>query len=144
VGDELFERYHLAFLGSLRVDGSPRVSPVEPYLGSGELVLGVMTGSAKARDLMRDPRCSLHTIVVDPDAGEPEVTVRGRFIDIDPSVRDGDPDAWWLTSVDKLSLVGTIEIASATLLRWDLTAGRLSITSWTPERGLTERTRAYP
>jgi hypothetical protein len=50
------EACRVALLGTLRPDGSPRVSPVEPYFAGGELVLGVMAWSGKARDLRRDPR----------------------------------------------------------------------------------------
>ena len=35
-----FDRTHVALLGTLRRDGSPRISPIEPFLISGELVSG--------------------------------------------------------------------------------------------------------
>ncbi len=46
----------IAMLGTLRRDGSPRISPVEPYLVNGRLLVGAMTWSAKAADIRRDPR----------------------------------------------------------------------------------------
>ena len=48
-----FDRTHVALLGTLRRDGSPRISPIEPFLISGELVFGVMR-SPKWEDLERD------------------------------------------------------------------------------------------
>jgi len=144
VGEARLRLFRLAMLGTIRADGSPRISPVEPYLGSGELLIGVMSGSAKAGDLVRDPRCTLHSIVDDPDAGDPELTLRGRFIEVEASVRTADPDAWWLSFEETDPLVGTIELEGASLLRFDLERGELSVTHWTPAGGVTERRKPYP
>ncbi|MFI0238853.1 pyridoxamine 5'-phosphate oxidase family protein [Streptomyces sp. NPDC016845] len=46
-------------LATLRKDGSPRTSGLEVRFLDGELWLGMMPGSLKARDLMRDPRFAL-------------------------------------------------------------------------------------
>ena len=67
---EIFERRHaatgnLCMLATLRSDGAPRISPMEPRLFDGRLVLVGMPGTYKFRDLARDPRFSLHTATVD-------------------------------------------------------------------------------
>src|SRR5215472_18661367 len=67
----------VAMLGTLRPDGSPRISPIEPYLVSGSLLAGAMTWSGKAADLRRDPRYVLHSAVTGPDSGEGELKLRG-------------------------------------------------------------------
>ena len=59
---ELFARRHkatgnLCFLATLRSDGSPRISPMEPRIFEGRLVLVGMPNTTKFRDLARDPRC---------------------------------------------------------------------------------------
>ena len=144
VGEARLRRFHLAMLGTIRADGSPRISPVEPYLGSGELLLGVIRGSAKAHDLMRDPRCTLHSIVDDPDGGDPELTLRGRFTEVDQATRQADPDAWWLSFGQTAPLVGTIDLQAASVLRFDLERGELSIMNWTPGGGVTEHRKPYP
>ena len=41
----------VGLLGTLRSDGSPRISPVEPYFAAGQLLVGAMAWSAKAADL---------------------------------------------------------------------------------------------
>ena len=46
--------------GTIRRDGSPRISGVEPLVMDGDLWLSMMSASAKARDLGRDPRILLH------------------------------------------------------------------------------------
>jgi hypothetical protein len=61
LAQERFARSGVALLGTLHEDGSPRISPVEPLLTEGELLLGMMWHSTKAMDLLRDPRCTLHT-----------------------------------------------------------------------------------
>ena len=144
VGEERLRHFRLAMLGTVRADGWPRISTVEPYLGSGELVFGLIRGSAKVRDLMRDPRCTLHSIVDDPDSGDPELTLRGRFAEVDEATRRADPEAWWLSFQDAVPLVGTIQLEGASLIRFDLERGEMSIMRWTPTDGLTERRKPYP
>ncbi|MEU6390778.1 pyridoxamine 5'-phosphate oxidase family protein [Streptomyces sp. NPDC046939] len=46
-------------LATLRKDGSPRTTGLEVRFLDGELWLGMMPGSLKARDLLRDPRFAL-------------------------------------------------------------------------------------
>lgn len=56
-------------LGTLRRDGAPRISGSEVIFADGELWLGSMWQSLKARDLQRDPRFALHSGSPDPGAG---------------------------------------------------------------------------
>ena len=56
LGEERFESTGLVLLGTLRKDGWPRISPVEPLIADGHLYLGMMWQSRKALDLLRDPR----------------------------------------------------------------------------------------
>ena len=144
VGEERLRHVRLAMLGTIRADGSPRISPVEPYLGSGELLFGIIRGSAKAHDLLRDARCTLHSVVDDPDAGQPELTLRGWFREVDAEIRQAERDGWWLSFAETLPLVGTIELEAASLLRFDLERNEMSITHWTPAGGVTERRKPYP
>ena len=37
----------VALLGTLRRDGSPRISPIEPYIVEGQLLIGAMAWSAR-------------------------------------------------------------------------------------------------
>jgi hypothetical protein len=144
LGEERLRRFRLAMLGTIRADGSPRISTVEPYLDSGELLLGLIRGSAKARDLLRDGRCTLHSIVDDPDGGEPELTLRGRFAEVDDAARRADPNAWWLAFEESAPLVGTMELEAAALIRFHLERGEMSILSWTHAGGISERAKPYP
>lgn len=62
--------------GTIRRDGSARISGVEPLIMDGDLWLSMMRTSAKALDLARDPRILLHSIVTSPEPAA-EVKVRG-------------------------------------------------------------------
>ena len=65
IGRGLFDETGLVMLGTIRKDGSPRVSPVEFFIFSGELYLGMIWQSYKAQDLKRDPRCMVMSTVHD-------------------------------------------------------------------------------
>jgi len=51
-----------AVLGTVRADGSPRLSGIDPFFASGELWIGSMPGARKGDDLRRDARLALHSI----------------------------------------------------------------------------------
>ncbi|MGW1277490.1 pyridoxamine 5'-phosphate oxidase family protein [Streptomyces tsukubensis] len=55
-----FDEHTHHVLATLRRDGSPRVSGLEITFLGDEVYLGMMPGSWKAKDLLRDPRFSLH------------------------------------------------------------------------------------
>jgi Pyridoxamine 5'-phosphate oxidase len=96
LGKERLDQTRVALLGTLRKDGSPRISPVEPFLTQGHLLFGAMSWSTKTRDLLHDPRCVLHSTVSDPDSGEGELKLYGRAAGVHDEIRDGVPDAWWV------------------------------------------------
>ncbi len=82
LAEERFEKTGLALIGTIRRDGTPRISPIEPAVFEGHLLLGMMYQSQKALDLLRDPRCLLHTIVTDKEGTEGEIKFRGRAVDV--------------------------------------------------------------
>ena len=85
-GKARFQR-GVAYLGTLRPDGGPRVHPVTPIIGE-ELFLFMESTSPKGNDLQRDARYTLHCAVEDSSGGQGEFYVRGRgiFTD-DPLIR---------------------------------------------------------
>jgi Pyridoxamine 5'-phosphate oxidase len=74
-----------AVLATLRADGSPRVSGIEPLFFD-ELWLGSMPGSRKGADLRRDPRFALHGYTssnrMDPTTGVGDAKVSGRALEV--------------------------------------------------------------
>ena len=79
---ERLEDRHLCLVGTLRTDGWPRISPVEPYIVQGELMLGMMPGSRKALDLLRDPRVVVHSVVTDWEGSEGDVKLYGHAAEV--------------------------------------------------------------
>jgi len=78
----------VAYLGTIREDGSPRVHPVTPIIGE-QLYLFMEPTSPKGKDLQRDPRYTLHCSVEDSSGGGGEFYVRGRAtLSSDPAVRE--------------------------------------------------------
>lgn len=71
-------------LATLRADGSPRISGTELQLVAGELWLGSMGGSLKARDLQRDPRFALHSTTTDTELGPEggDAKIAGRALEV--------------------------------------------------------------
>lgn len=88
----------VALLGTLRRDQSPRISPVEPYLVAGHLLVGAMAWSRKVADLQRDPRYVLHSAVTGPDNGEGELKAYGSAVQADQDLSDAAAGAWWAAS----------------------------------------------
>lgn len=67
---------NLCMLATLRSDGFPRISPMEPRIFEDELWITGMPKTTKYLDLQRDPRLCLHTATVDTE------------------VKDGDAKLW--------------------------------------------------
>jgi hypothetical protein len=82
LGEERLEATGLCMLGTLRANGFPRISPVEPLLHDGRLYLGMMWQSRKARDLLRDPRCVVHNAHADKSGKEGDFKLYGRAVDV--------------------------------------------------------------
>jgi hypothetical protein len=89
----LFSATTNSVLATIRSDGTPRVSGIDPWFTAGEMHLGFMPASRKLADLRRDPRMALHGIpwesrkvregAVDP--GEGDVKLTGTAMALDPS-----------------------------------------------------------
>jgi hypothetical protein len=94
----------VAYLGTVRPDGGPRVHPVTPIL-AGELFLFMEPTSPKGHDLQRDPRFTLHCAVEDMGGGGGEFYVRGRaMLAADPHVRRQAAAAAAYTPADRYIL----------------------------------------
>jgi hypothetical protein len=142
---ERFERAGIALLGSVRRDGSPRISPVEPSFAEGQLLFGAMSWSGKARDLLRDPRCVLHSAVSDPDGAEGELKLYGRAVEVeDAAIREAPGTAWWVGRPRREARVFSLGIERAVFVSWDAGRGVMKTLRWSPESGYGEVERSYP
>ena len=134
--ESLFQARKHKTLATLRRDGSPRISGTETVFLDGELLLGMMPDSLKAKDVQRDGRLALHSPSVDAPpgndagwAGEAKIAGVGSFV-----VRqddEGGPPATWVR----------VDVTEVVITSLDPTADHLVIESWHPDRGLEVRTR---
>lgn len=130
---ELFESQKHMTLATLRRDGSPRISGTEARIDDGDLLIGMMSRSVKALDLLRDPRMALHGPAIDPPAGDPsawggDAKVAGRAVLIAGDDADDSHQFW-------------IDIGEAVVTAVGSPADHLVIDSWTPVRGVESRRR---
>jgi hypothetical protein len=142
-GREQIERFHYLYLGTIRKDGTPRISPVEAHLVRGHLMLVMIAGTLKARDLRRDPRLVLNSPVIDPADPGAEFKLRGRAVDIDDEeLREATanaieatsgwrpPDDWHFFSID---------IEDAAHIAWE--RGVMDMTRWSRRAGIQHERR---
>lgn len=130
-------------VATIRRDGTPRLSPVEPFVMDGALLLSMMWGSRKAADLLRDPRVLLHSIVTGRDGADGEFKVRGRaFVEDDPILQQryaeqvGEQLGWH--PVPGRFHLFSIDIDDVVYLRYDAT-GDQYLASWPPGREFVRR-----
>jgi hypothetical protein len=70
-------------LGTVAGSGFPRISPIEPVFGNGELYLGMGSGTQKGADMYRDAHILVHNTVTRRYGDEGEVKVRGLAVALD-------------------------------------------------------------
>jgi hypothetical protein len=144
LASERFRRQELCMLGTLRADGSPRISPCELDFTEGDLILGMMWRSRKALDLLRDPRCVLHTCTTDRMGTEGDAKIYARAIDIrDPSLRQAYREAVkaridWAPDEPSFHAF-SVDVESAGFITF---ADPKTVLTWDPERGT--RTLPFP
>lgn len=130
---ERFGRYRHHVLGTLRADGSPRLTGLEADFRFGELWLGMLTGSRKGADLRTDPRFALHA---NPGPGtdltDGDVRVSGRAVEMTDTevirryadeVRPPEPFLLFRTEVTEIVRVA---VRDATMI----------VQSWRPDEGV--------
>lgn len=140
---QLFTAQKHLTMATLRRDGSPRISGTEVSFdgygrGEGELLLGMMPGSMKALDLLRDSRIALHSPSVDPPEDDPsgwagDAKISGRALEATDTTPPPDaPEGGQYFRIDLAEVVWT---------GVGTPADHLVIESWTPATGLRQRKR---
>jgi hypothetical protein len=134
----LIERFRFVLLGTIRRDGTPRISPLEAHIVDGRLTHCLISGTLKERDVSRDPRVVLNSPVVHPGDPNEELKLRGRVVEIgDAALRGAVADAieaasGWRPKPD-WRIVET-DIEDAALISWR--EGRMEMTRWTAAGGV--------
>jgi hypothetical protein len=133
-----FERDQLVMLGTIRRDGSPRVSPCECDFAAGRLFVSMMWRSRKALDLLRDPRIAVHSVTTNKDGTDGDVKIYGHAVDEqDPEVRASFREAIrlridWAPGEPEYHCF-SVDVRSAGFTRF---GGRAEAVAWDEEHGL--------
>ncbi|MDZ7733668.1 MAG: pyridoxamine 5'-phosphate oxidase family protein [Acidimicrobiia bacterium] len=130
----------LAMLATLRADGSPRISGIEPLIAGGELWLGMMAGSRKGSDLERDSRFALHNASEDKEVTEGDAKVSGRAVEV---TADEEKQAF-LRAFEEANRYAPSDTEDMQLFRADVTEvttirpseDHLDIDTWRQGRGI--------
>ena len=134
----------VVLVGTIRRDGSPRISPVEPFVLEGELWLSMLWGSHKAADLLRDPRVLVHSVVTGRDGGEGELKVRGRcHLEQDQGMHERyaasvEAALGWRPDQDRVHLF-SVDIESVAFLSYDEATGDQFTALWPQGREYVRR-----
>ena len=124
-GEDMLRSTGVCLVGTIRADGSPRISPCEVILEEGELMLGMIWQSRKAMDLRRDSRLAVHSAQCDPQGSAGDFKLYGRASEI--------PDDGTDPSRPRPSHLFAIDIESAGYVSFG--KDRI-IMRWDPRRGL--------
>jgi hypothetical protein len=129
----------VVLVGTVRVDGTPRISPIEPLFWQRDLWLSMLWGSRKAADLLHDPRLLVHNIVTSRDGSAGEYKVRGRAVAEDDektqagyatAIRD---HAGWEPVPGAFHLFW-VDVAEVTFIRYEDSTGDQFVTLWPAAR----------
>ena len=122
-------------IATLRRDGSPRISGTELEFDDRMVTLGMMPGSRKLADVLRDPRVAIHSPTLEPPAKPSDwagdAKLSGRLVAIPPPAGDAPPGAGYFC----------LDIREAVLTYVDETETHLIIQSWIEGRGYGELRR---
>lgn len=112
-------RHHI--VGTLRTDGSPRLSGTEVAITADDVTVGMMPGSRKLADVQRDPRVELHSAPLEEDLAGGDAKLSGVLVQV-PQPEGGEPGSYF-----ELRLL----VASLVRVEHD----ELVVATWRPERG---------
>ena len=128
----LFDAHKHKTMATLRKDGSPRISGIECNFDNGDLWLGMMPGSLKAADVLRDPRVAIHSASDDSDGTSSwpgDAKLAGRLVEVTDEAEmhrmHGMPGHLFRVDIREISMTKLGEPAD-----------HLLIQAWSPERGL--------
>jgi hypothetical protein len=134
----------VVLVATIRHDGTPRLSPVEPYVLDGDLWLSMMWQSTKARDLLRDPRILVHSVITSRDGAEGEFKIRGTArAENDPAVQHRYADAvaaslGWNPQPGRFHLFA-VDIGQVTVISYDTATGDQHVAMWPPSQEFIRR-----
>lgn len=144
LGHERLIEPGVVLVGTIRRDGAPRISPVEPLIWQDDLWLSMLLGSYKAADLKRDPRILVHGIVTNRNGAAGEYKMRGRAIE-EPAeavhaayAEQANARLGWSPEPGRFHLF-RVELTDVTFIRYEEASGDQFVTRWPNRREFVRR-----
>ena len=140
---EQFEGAGVVLVGTVRVDGAARISPVEPVFEAGQLYLDMMWHSYKALDLLRDSRLEVHA--APRDRNVPQYKLSGRVVE---TVDEDELRHFAAVCLERLGWepyprhhLFRVDVEGAAWISYgeDAPDGHLRVRTWDLRRGYVER-----
>ena len=144
--EKRFRAYTHHVLGTLRRDGTPRLTGIEATFRDGELWLGMMPNSRKALDLRRDPRFSLMANPgADTDAmmADGDARVTGHVVEVTDkesmrryAARETQAPETGARETQAPETFHLFRAEVSEVVTTRVEGDRLVLRTWTPRRGL--------
>jgi hypothetical protein len=115
--------FDVAYLATVRRDGSPRLHPFCPVLAAGSLFAAIPKASPKGNDLRRDPRCVIHAM---PGPADDELCIRANAME----ASDDEAKRVAVVAIGRASEVGGMieTMSNDPLFEFDLV--RVDVARW--------------
>jgi hypothetical protein len=135
LGMQLFGDPGVVLVVTVRRDGSPRLSPVEPLFWRGDLWLSMGWGTRKAQDLSRLTQVLVHNVITNREGPNGEYKVRGRALaENDAHVREEYAVEvarmlGWNPEPGRFHLF-RLDVEDVTYIRWDPANNDQYVSRW--------------
>jgi hypothetical protein len=116
LGLKQFEKFHIAYLATVRQDGAPRVHPISPIIAEGRLFVATAPTSPKRLDQARDGRYMMHAL---PGKDDAEFWIRGRAWRISDDATRAAVTAAAAHTVRPQDWIFEYDIAEAMMAYWE-------------------------
>jgi len=142
-----FENAGVVLVATVRRDGAPRISAIEPVFDDGQLYLDMMA-SRKANDALRDPRVEVHAMLA--DRSSPQYKLRGHLVEV---LDDAECARFARVTLDRLGWepysghhLFRVDVRTATWISFGENApdGHMRMRTWHWRRGFEERGPSPP
>ena len=137
-----FEAHAHHVIATLHADGRPRVSGTNVMFDAGYMWMGSMPDSRRGADLLRDPRCALHSAPLDEEladgSGDARVEALARRLPDDVAI-ELLREAWG----DDATIDGDMmELTVRSISLVTVEGEEMRVLSWSPAKGLRDVRRS--
>ena len=144
LGERLLAGPGVVLVATIRRDGTPRLSPVEPLFWRDDLWLSMGWDTRKTLDLQRDPRVLVHNVITDREGSTGEYKVRGRGVaELDPVLHENyaievERTLGWNPEPGRFHLFW-MDLDEVTHIRWDPATNDQFVSRWPARTELVRR-----